>query len=64
MEDVKKKCVAACGGNIFDKVKYTVFKKVDGWDVRSNNDNSFYLIKDFKFENFEESQKFVNKVTS
>ena len=23
---------------------------------------SFYLVKDFKFKNFEESQKFVNKV--
>ena len=37
-------------------------KKVDGWDVKSNDDKSFYLIKNFKFENFEESQKFVNKV--
>ena len=30
-------------------------KKVDGWDVKSNDDKSFYLIKDFKFNNFEES---------
>jgi 4a-hydroxytetrahydrobiopterin dehydratase len=37
-------------------------KKVDGWEVKSNDDKSFYLIKDFKFKNFEESQSFVNKV--
>ena len=30
--------------------------------MKSNDDKSFYLIKDFKFNNFEESQKFVNKV--
>ena len=37
-------------------------KKVDDWNVKSNDDKSFYLIKDFKFKNFEESQNFVNKV--
>ena len=37
-------------------------KKVDGWDVKNNDDKSFYLTKGFKFKNFEESQKFVNKV--
>ena len=31
-------------------------------DVKSNEDKSFYLIKNFKFKNFEESQRFVNKV--
>mgnify|MGYP001466049182 CR=1 FL=1 len=31
-------------------------------DVKSNDDKSFYLIKDFKFKDFEESQNFVNKV--
>ena len=43
-------------------MKYTIFKKVDGWDVKSNEDKSFYLTKDFKFKNFEDSQKFVNKI--
>ena len=37
-------------------------KKVDGWEVKSNDDKSFYLIKDFKFKNFIESQNFINKV--
>ena len=60
----KKKCVA-CDGNIppFDTSEiHKYLKKVDGWDVKNNEDKSFYLIKDFKFKNFEESQKFVNKV--
>ncbi len=60
----KKKCVA-CDGSIpaFDLNDiHKYLKKIDGWDVKNNEDKSFYLIKDFKFKNFEESQKFVNKV--
>ena len=59
-----KKCVA-CEGNIppFDTSEiHKYLKKVDDWDVKSNDDKSFYLIKEFKFENFESSQRFVNKV--
>ena len=65
MEDLSKKKCVACEGNIppFDTTEiHKYLKKVDGWDVKSNDDNSFYLIKDFKFKNFKESQKFVNKV--
>jgi 4a-hydroxytetrahydrobiopterin dehydratase len=60
----KKKCVA-CDGNIppFDTTEiHRYLKKVDGWHVKSNEDKSFYLIKNFKFKNFLESQKFVNQV--
>ncbi len=63
-ELLKKKCVP-CEGNIppFDKSEiHKYLKKVDGWDVKKNKDKSFYLIKDFEFKNFEESQIFVNKV--
>ena len=35
---------------------------MDGWDVKSNDDKSFYLIKNFKFDNFLLSQEFINKV--
>ena len=59
-----KKCVA-CDGNIppFDTSEIHIFlKKVDGWDVKSDEEKSFYLIKNFKFKNFLESQSFVNKV--
>ena len=63
-ELTKKKCVA-CDGDIppFDtKEIHKYLKKVDNWDVKNNNDRSSYLIKEFKFKNFEESQNFVNKV--
>ena len=65
MSDLSKKKCVACDGNTpaFDKSEiHKYLKKVDGWNVKSNKDESFYLIKDFKFKNFIESQKFVNKV--
>ena len=37
-------------------------KKVDGWDVIKNNNKIFYLNKKFKFNNFLESQNFIDKV--
>ena len=60
----KKKCIP-CEGGIppFDKSQiHNYLKKVDGWDVKSNEDKSYFLIKEFKFKNFKESQDFVNKV--
>ena len=60
----QKKCIA-CDGSIpaFDKSEIHKYsKKVDGWDVKSNNDKSFYLIKNFKFKILGKS-KFVNKVS-
>ena len=65
MSDLSKKKCVACDGNIHHliQLKYiNILKKVDGWDVKNDEDKSFYLIKDFKFKNFEESQNFVNKV--
>ena len=59
-----KKCIP-CEGGIppFDKTEiHKYLKKVDGWDVKNNQDKSFYLIKEFSFKNFKESQNFVNKV--
>ena len=61
---VNKKCIP-CEGNIppFDKSEiHKYLKKVDGWDVNSNDNKSFYLIKEFKFDNFLKSQNFINKV--
>tara|TARA_Y100000591_G_C21505973_1_gene532298 strand:- start:328 stop:663 length:336 start_codon:yes stop_codon:yes gene_type:complete len=63
-ELANKKCVP-CEGNIppFDKEDiHKYLKKVDGWDVKSNNEGNYFLIKEFSFENFQESQNFVNKV--
>ncbi len=65
MSDLSKKRCVPCEGGIppFDtKEIHKYLKKVDGWDVKSNNDSSFYLIKDFKFKNFRESQNFINRV--
>ena len=59
-----KKCIPCEGGipsfDLSEIHKY--LKKVDGWDVKSDDKKNYYLIKEFKFENFIESQNFVNKV--
>ncbi len=59
-----KKCIP-CEGNIpaFNKEDiHKYLKKVDGWDVKKNQDDSFYLIKEFSFKNFKQSQDFVNQI--
>mgnify|MGYP003312777345 CR=1 FL=1 len=65
MEELhKKKCVPCEGGipafDISEIHKY--LKKVDGWDVESVNEKDYYIIKNFNFNNFLQSQEFVNKV--
>ena len=59
-----KKCIP-CEGGIpsFDLEEiHKYLKKVDGWDVQSLDNKDYYIIKNFKFNNFLESQSFVNKV--
>ena len=59
-----KKCIP-CEGGIpsFDlKEIHKYLKKVDGWDVKSDDNKTYYLLKEFKFNNFLESQNFINKV--
>ena len=61
----KKKCIP-CEGNIppFEMEEiYKYLKKVDGWDVKTDNEKSYFLIKDFKFKNFADSQNFTHKVS-
>ena len=59
-----KKCIPCEGGipsfDIGEIHKY--LKKVDGWDVKSDDEKTYYLIKEFKFNNFLESQNFIDKV--
>ena len=59
-----KKCIPCDGGipgfDITEIHKY--LKMVDGWEVKANEDKVYYLIKNFKFKNFLDSQNFVNKV--
>ncbi len=65
MNDLSKKKCIACDGDIppFDKSEiHKYLKKVDGWNVKEDQLDGFHIIKDFKFENFLQSQSFVNKV--
>jgi len=59
-----KKCITCEGGipgfDITEIHKY--LKMVDGWEVKPDESEIYYLIKEFKFKNFLESQNFVNKV--
>ena len=59
-----KKCIPCEGGipnfDITEIHKY--LKMVDGWKVDSDENKIYFLIKEFKFKNFKESQNFINKV--
>ena len=61
---INKKCVPCEGGvpalDLSEIHKYQ--KKVDGWDVESNEKKIYFLEKKFKFKDFLKSQKFVNQV--
>jgi len=62
----EKKCIP-CKGDIpgfkIDEI-HKYLKMVDGWEVKKDESEIYYLIKEFKFINFLESQSFVNKVGS
>ena len=65
MTDLRnKKCIPCEGGvpalDISEIHKYQ--KKVDGWDVKKNEKQIYFLEKSFKFKNFLCSQNFINKV--
>ena len=65
MSELSKKECMPCRGdipgfNITEIHKY--LKMVDGWEVKSDDNKIYYLIKEFKFNNFLKSQEFVNKV--
>ena len=63
-ELIDKKCKPCEGGvlplDLSEIHKYQ--KKVDGWDIRKNNKNAYFLEKNFKFKDFKKSQDFVNQV--
>ena len=65
MSDLSKEKCVSCDGSTppFDTTDiHKYLKKVDGWDVKSDKNKNFYLTKNFKFKNFEQSQAFVNEV--
>ena len=61
---LNKKCVPCEGGvlpfDISEIHKYQ--KKVDGWEITKGEEEIFFLLKKFKFDNFLKSQEFVNQV--
>jgi len=61
---LNKKCVPCEGGipslDLSEIHKYQ--KKIDGWDVKKNEKQIYFLEKNFKFKNFINSQKFINKI--
>ena len=66
MNDLSEKKCIPCKGDIpgFDiKEIHKYLKKVDGWEVKADAEKIYYLVKEFKFNNFLESQSFVNKVS-
>ena len=60
----EKKCIPCKGGipnfDITEIHKY--LKMVDGWKVEADENKIYFLLKEFKFNNFKESQEFINKV--
>ncbi len=65
MSDLSEKKCIPCEGNIppFKTEEiHNYLKKVDGWEVKKDKLDGHFLTKQFKFDNFIESQSFVNKV--
>ena len=60
----EKKCMPCEGGVLpFDTSEIHKYqKKVDGWDIIRGDEEVFFLLKRFKFDNFLKSQEFVNEV--
>ena len=67
MSDLAEKKCIPCEGGIpaFDRGEiHKYLKRVDGWDVKNDKEKNYFLIKEFKFKNFIESQNFINNVST
>ena len=65
MKDLLNKNCTPCEGGIlpFDISEIHKYqKKVDGWNVKKNQKNIYFLEKNFKFKNYIKSQNFINRV--
>ena len=65
MSDLHEKNCIPCRSGVlpFDISEiHKYLKKVDGWDVKKDDAEAYFLEKNFQFENFINSQKFVNEV--
>ena len=55
MSDLHNKKCIPCSGSVppFDISEiHKYLKKVDGWEVKKNENENYYLEKNFKFKNF------------
>jgi len=65
MSDLYEKSCVPCRGGVppFEIAEiHKYLKKIDGWDVKKNDQEAYFLEKSFKFKNFSESQNFTNEV--
>jgi 4a-hydroxytetrahydrobiopterin dehydratase len=65
MNDLLKKNCQPCEGGVlpFDISEiYKYQKKIDGWKVKKNSKEIYFLEKNFTFKNFINSQNFINKI--
>ena len=65
MKDLHNKNCIPCKGGVppFEMSEiHKYIKKVDGWDVKNKEEKTYFLEKNFSFNNFKESQKFINQV--
>ena len=65
MNDLLNKKCAPCEGGVlpFDISEIHKYqKKVDGWNISTDEKKIFFLNKKFQFKNFLDSQNFINKV--
>ena len=62
MSDLSKKKCIPCEGNIpaFDISEiHKYLKKVDGWNVLKDDNQNYYIQKEFKFKDYVSSEKFI-----
>jgi len=61
----QKNCIPCRGGVLPFEISeiHKYLKRIDGWDVKKNKNEIYFLEKNFKFMNFFESQKFINEVS-
>ena len=65
MNDLHEKNCIPCRGGVppFDITEiHKYLKKINGWEVKKNEKESYFIEKNFTFKNFLDSQNFINEV--